>query len=73
MNFFEILPGEMQRIDPPEGGDDAPLEITPEEVAYIQAMMQAMNMKPNLEDEKMLFLQRMQELCPFTLPSNTMH
>lgn len=65
---FTLLPGEMVRHDPPEGGS-VRLEITDHEVDIIQAKV-----RDHEQDEaKQRFLMLMLERCPFVVPSNTMH
>lgn len=71
--FFEVLPGEMQYIDSPEGEDHQPVTITVEEVNLIQQFAKGAFVNDSQQDEKSRFLQLMYERCPFVTPSNTLH
>lgn len=73
LEFFEVLPGEMQYVDPPEGADDPLLDITPEEVELIQQFAKGAFVNDPQANEKAAFLQRMYDRCPFVTPSNTLH
>jgi hypothetical protein len=72
-DFFEVLPGEMQYLDPPEGADDPLLNITQEEINLIQHFAKGAFADDPQADEKAAFLQVMYERCPFVTPSNTIH
>jgi hypothetical protein len=67
MRTFTLLPGEMKRIDPPEGVE--PLEITELEAQIIQEKAAA----HELEQQKLEMLFAMQALCPYAIPSDTKH
>lgn len=73
LEFFEILPGEMQYVDPPEGAGDPLLDITPQEIELIQQFAKGAFPNDPQQDEKAAFLQLMYERCPFVTPSSTLH